>query len=69
MGHTHLVDVLVGLYQIDTQLAQRSRGGLPKVVGNPGLHGAHLRRRRGTRVLWNEMKNVLLKLFNKVMPS
>jgi len=50
-GNTHLVDVLVGFYQFDTQLAQRSQGGVPKVGGNTGLHGAHLRRRRGTRVL------------------
>lgn len=56
---TYLIYVLVGLYQLDAQLSQWGHGRISKVCGNAGLHGAHLRRRRRTRVLKNckERKN------------
>lgn len=56
---TYLIYVLVGLYQFDAQLSQWGHGRISKVCGNAGLHGAHLRRRRRTRVLKNckERKN------------
>lgn len=55
---THLIYVLVGLYQFDAQLAQWGHGRISKVCGNAGLHGAHLRRRRRTRVLKNRKERV-----------